>query len=81
MLILFVLGLACIHIATIANHLNVLRFIINTSKNVNITVSLKVYLSITFNLKICIINIIRSLKIFNIKIIRTININNFHHIF
>lgn len=33
-------GLACIHIATIANHLNVLRFIVYNSKNVNITVSL-----------------------------------------
>lgn len=40
--ILFVLGLACIHIATIHNHLNVLKFILNTSKNVNITVSLNV---------------------------------------
>lgn len=30
-------GLACIHIATIANHLNLLRFIVNSSKNVNIT--------------------------------------------
>jgi len=30
-------GLACIHIATISNHLNVLRFIVNNSKNVNIT--------------------------------------------
>uniref|UniRef100_A0A2H8THA5 NF-kappa-B inhibitor cactus n=1 Tax=Melanaphis sacchari TaxID=742174 RepID=A0A2H8THA5_9HEMI len=30
-------GLACIHIATIANHPNLLRFIVNSSKNVNIT--------------------------------------------
>jgi len=39
MFILFVTGLACIHIATIANHLNVLKFIVNNSRNVNITVS------------------------------------------
>ncbi|VVC43832.1 Hypothetical protein CINCED_3A005380 [Cinara cedri] len=30
-------GLACIHIATIANHLNILRFIVKRSINVNIT--------------------------------------------
>ncbi|XP_060877725.1 NF-kappa-B inhibitor cactus-like [Metopolophium dirhodum] len=29
-------GLACIHIATIANHPKLIRFIVNTSKNVNI---------------------------------------------
>jgi hypothetical protein len=40
---LFVSGLACIHIATIADHLNILKFVVDRSKNVNITVSIKYF--------------------------------------
>lgn len=54
-------GLACIHIATIANHLNVLRFILKSTKNVNIKDYKSGYTALHFAVALNRANIIKCL--------------------